>query len=61
MIPQKLKDGDEIRIISPARSLVIISRSSQRIALQRLKEMGLKVTFSKHIKEKDDFNSSLIK
>ncbi len=61
MIPQKLKEGDEIRIISPARSLAIISKEVRSIALRRLKELGFKVTFSKHVEEKDEFNSSSIK
>src|SRR4030043_2489833 len=61
MIPQKLKSGDEIRIISPSRSLAIISSECREIALRRLKELGLKVTYSKHAEEKDEFNSSSIK
>lgn len=61
MTPQKLKAGDEIRVISPARSLAIIPKDSRDIALRRLKEMGLKVTFSNHAEEKDEFNSSSIK
>ena len=32
IIPPKLKRGDEIRVISPARSMKIISAESQNIA-----------------------------
>lgn len=61
MMPKKLKAGDEIRVISSARSLAIISKESRDIALRRLKELGLKVTFSEHAEEKDEFDSSSIK
>ncbi len=61
MIPQKLKKGDEIRIISPSRSLAIISQETRRIAIKRLKEMGFKITFSKHSEEIDEFKSPSIK
>lgn len=60
MIPNKLKKGDEIRIISPARSMSILSKDLLDIAINRFKELGFKITFSKHVKEIDDFNSSSI-
>lgn len=58
--PEKLKKGDEIRIIAPSRSLSIISQEIQEIANKRYSELGLKLTFGKHVKEIDDFNSSPI-
>ena len=57
MISQKLKEGDKIIIISPARSLAIISQEVRDIALRKLREMGFKVTFSKHAEGCDEFNS----
>ena len=60
MIPQKLKEGDEIRVISPARSLAIISQETREIALRRLREMGFKISFSKYAEECDEFKSSSI-
>ena len=60
MIPQKLKEGDEIRVISPARSLAIISQEIREIALRRLEEMGFKISFSKYAEECDEFKSSSI-
>lgn len=59
-IPQKLKKGDEIRVISPATSLAIISKETREIALANLKRMGFKVTFSNHAEECDLFSSSSI-
>lgn len=58
--PSKLKPSDEIRIISPSRSMAIISEQTQQVATQRLQDLGFKVTFGKHVNEVDDFNSSSI-
>lgn len=58
--PNKLKAGDEVRVIAPARSLSIISTESRSIANQRFADLGLKLSFGKHIEESDDFRSSSI-
>lgn len=60
IFPLKLKVGDEIRVISPSRSMSIISEHTQRIANKRLQELGFKVTFGSHVNENDAFNSSSI-
>jgi muramoyltetrapeptide carboxypeptidase len=61
IIPEKLKIGDEIRVVAPARSLGIITADSRKIALEKLSALGLKVTFGKHVEENDeDFFSSPI-
>ncbi len=60
IIPAKLKKGDEIRIISPSRSLSLISEEVIRIAEETLKKEGFKVTFSKNSREMDEFLSSSI-
>lgn len=62
MIPKKLRQGDHIRIISPSNSLLpklapeIIERG-----IKRLNEMGLSVSFGKHIREVDEFKSTSVK
>ena len=61
MIPEKLKPGDEIRIISPARSMGLLSEENKKTAKQKLESMGFKVTFAEHVDEKDEFISSSIK
>ena len=61
MIPNKLKQGDEIRVISPSGSLSIISKENIQIAFKRLEKLGFKVTFSKNSREHDEFDSSSIK
>lgn len=58
--PEKLKAGDEIRIIAPSRSLAIISDGLRKIADDRLIGLGLKLSFGRHVGEKDKFDSSNI-
>ncbi|MET3210146.1 UNVERIFIED_CONTAM: muramoyltetrapeptide carboxypeptidase [Paenibacillus sp. PvR008] len=56
--PPKLKAGDEIRILSPSRSLSIVSEKNRLIAQQKLEQLGFTVSFSQHVLESDDFTSS---
>ena len=58
--PNKLKVGYEVRIIAPAMSYSIFSEELKSIANKRFEELGLKLTFGKHINEKNDFTSSSI-
>ncbi|CDZ81245.1 Microcin C7 self-immunity protein MccF [Candidatus Rubidus massiliensis] len=60
IFPNKLFPGDEIRILSPARSLGIIDSSLRKIAKDKLEKIGLKVTFSKYCEERDMFDSSSV-
>ncbi|HLC99353.1 MAG TPA: S66 peptidase family protein [Patescibacteria group bacterium] len=60
MFPQKLKSGDEVRIIAPSHSLSIISEGIRAIAHSRFADLGLKMTFGKHVEETDEFTSSSI-
>ncbi len=58
--PEKLKIGEEVRIIAPSRSMKILNEEIQDITNKRFSEMGLKLTFGKHINEVDEFNSTTI-
>jgi len=58
--PQKLKKGDEVRVIASSSSFSLLSEETIKIANERFFELGLKVTFGKHIMETDDFLSSSI-
>jgi len=60
MIPSKLKPGDKICVIAPARSMGIISDEVKDIALNNLEKMGLEVVFGKNIYELDEYVSSSI-
>jgi len=61
LIPSKLHFGDTVRVIAPSRSISIIDKESREIAKNRFDELGLTLTFSKHIEEIDNFASSSIK
>ena len=60
MLAQKLQKGDEIRVIAPSRSLSYVWEEIFNKALRCLEQHGLYVTFSKHSREIDDWNSSSI-
>ena len=62
IIPDKLKKGDTVRVIAPARSLAMpwINEELKKIAQKRFEELGLNLTFSKHVNDIDDFDSSSI-
>ncbi|MBT2287917.1 LD-carboxypeptidase [Paenibacillus albidus] len=56
----KLQTGDEIRIVSPSRSLSMISEENRALAVERLEQMGFKVSFGQNVSESDEFISSSI-
>lgn len=54
MYPQRLKNGDEIRVIAPSRSMARLSEETIRLATKRLEDLGLKVTFGKNVMKSQD-------
>ena len=56
----KLKPGDEVRVIAPSQSMAIIGQESRTVAQERFDELGLKLTFGRHVEEIDDFVSSSV-
>jgi len=61
MIPEKLKIGDEIRVIAPSRSLSLMPEKFIQLAKTNLEAIGFKVSFSKNCRESDIFMSSSVK
>ena len=49
IVPEKLKKGDEIRVIAPSRNMTLLSDETMNIATSRLEELGFKVTFGKNV------------
>ena len=41
MIPNKLKKGDEVRVIAPSRSMMILKDDCIKLATERLEALGL--------------------
>lgn len=60
VFPTKLKAGDRVRIIAPARSLSLISKETREIAKRRFGEIELDISFGEHVEENDEFSSSSI-
>jgi len=60
IFPTKLKRKDKVRVIAPSRSMAIISKESRDIVTKRFKELGLELSFGKHVEEIDEFVSSSI-
>ena len=58
---EKLRPGDEVRVVAAARSRAIIGQESRQIAAERFEALGLKLTFGQHVDEQDMFGSSSVK
>ena len=58
IIPAKLRRGSHIRVIAPSRSMKIISEDCRQIAKERLAELGITVSYGKHVDEIDEVVSS---
>lgn len=62
IIPDKLKCGDEIRVIAPSRSMKILKEDTIKLAKSRLEELGFKVSFGKNVMNSvnDDYKCASI-
>lgn len=60
IFPKKIQKGSHIRIISPSRSLKIISPENRKIANDRLENQGFHLSFGTHDEEIDIFASSSV-
>ncbi|MFO1444740.1 LD-carboxypeptidase [Bacillus sp. Bva_UNVM-123] len=60
MLAERLKPGDQIRVIAPSRSLQIVKEKQIDIAIERLNQLGFTVTFGKNTSAHDEFFSSSI-
>lgn len=62
IIPDKLKCGDEIRVIAPSRSMKILKEDTIKLAKSRLEKLGFKVSFGKNVMNSvnDDYKCASI-
>ena len=58
MIPNKLRPGDEVRVVSPSSGLGFIPEERRRVAARRLEGLGLRCSFGGVGKVLDRFESS---
>ena len=58
IIPEKLKIGDEIRIVAPSGSLKVLKEDIIEISTEKLEKNGFKVSFSKNVMkyQSENFN-----
>lgn len=63
IVPERLKKGDEIRVVAPSRSMCILSDNVIQNAKRRLEEEGFKVSFGKNVLNSmdDDYKCADIK
>jgi muramoyltetrapeptide carboxypeptidase len=60
MFAPKISPGDEIRIIAPSTSMIILKEAQIELAVERLTKLGFRVTFGKNADAHDEFFSSSI-
>ena len=61
VVPPKLRPGDTVRVIAPARSrALIMENDNTRWMNERFAAMGLTLTFGEHVDEDDQFRSGSI-
>jgi len=58
-VPRKLRRGDTIRVVAPARSRQFVADHDHSGVIDaRFAALGLRLTFADHVDERDDFESS---
>ena len=60
MIPAKLAPGDTVCVVSPSKSLAIVSPQIQKIAEETLARLGIQVVFGQNATIKDRFGSASV-
>lgn len=60
MLAERLKPGDEIRVIAPSMSMSILKEKQLEIAEERLRKLGFTVTYGKNAFIQNEFFSSSI-
>lgn len=61
IFPRKLKHGDLIRVIAPARSrAMVMEHDHSALIEERFGKLGLRLSFGAHVDERDSFDSSSV-
>jgi muramoyltetrapeptide carboxypeptidase len=61
IVPRKLRRGDTIRVVAPARSRQFVAQHDHSHVIDaRFAALGLRLTFGEHVDERDDFDSSSV-
>ncbi|HEX6528110.1 MAG TPA: S66 peptidase family protein [Streptosporangiaceae bacterium] len=60
-VPRKLRRGDTIRVIAPARSRRLVTEHDHSGLIEtRFAALGIRLTFGEHVDERDEFDSSSV-
>jgi len=61
IVPRKLRRGDTLRVVAPARSRKFASVHDHTALIEkRFAALGLRLTFGDHVDERDDFDSASV-
>ncbi|WP_205304454.1 S66 family peptidase [Nonomuraea montanisoli] len=61
VFPPKLKAGDVVRVVAPARSrAMVMEHDHTGVIASRFAELGLTLTYGRHVDERDAFDSSSV-
>ncbi|GAA4242044.1 LD-carboxypeptidase [Actinomadura meridiana] len=61
VFPRKLSAGDVVRVVAPARSrAVVLEHDHTAVIAARFAELGLELTYGRHVDERDAFDSSSV-
>lgn len=60
MFAQRLKPGDQIRVIAPSASMAIVKEKQLEIAENRLRQLGFHVSYAKNVHNHDEFYSTSV-
>ncbi len=59
--PPKLRRGDTVRVVAPARSRALVLEHDHSAVIDaRLADMGLTLSYGRHVDERNDFYSSAV-
>jgi muramoyltetrapeptide carboxypeptidase LdcA involved in peptidoglycan recycling len=59
--PARLRPGDEVRVVAPARSRAMVLENVDSALIEaRFAELGLRLSYGRHVDERDDFDSTSI-
>lgn len=59
--PAKLRRGDTVRVVAPARSRAMVNEYDHTAVIEtRFADLGLTLSYGAHVDERDDFDSSSV-
>jgi muramoyltetrapeptide carboxypeptidase LdcA involved in peptidoglycan recycling len=60
VLPPRLFEGAGVRVVAPSRSLGISSQEVVEVACRRIRDLGLALSFGRHVREMDEGSSTTV-